>query len=108
MSISKKTLKKVALSLLIVVSIAALTTGLLAAFSSTRNAGDPEPNTAQSFIQAGDEATRSAIQHEQGGNTQAALDDYKKALFAYEQAGDSEGQESVKLQIAYLERLLKQ
>lgn len=108
MTIAKKTLKTIALSLGGVVIVAALTIGILLSVSNGRNDSSTDTQTPQSFVQAGDEAARSAVKHEENGNTQAALDDYKKALFAYQQAGDTQGEESVKLQITYLESVLKQ
>ena len=107
MAQSKKTMKTIALSLLAVMVIAALTLGILVYASNNNDADNTGANTPQSFIEAGNKSARSAAKHEESGNTQAALDDYKKALFAYQQAGDKQGEESVKLQIAYLESLLK-
>jgi len=101
----KKIFKKALLAVggLAIIAIIASGTVFVLSHLTVKSSESTQLSPKQQQAKLAKEKLDSAASHEAQGETDAAIASYKEALKAYQAAGDKAGEESVKLQIAYLE-----
>lgn len=96
-------------SVLLVATVSVATALLISNLSQQEDPKDDsssqQQKDASEFLQDAHKNTKEAAEHEAAGETEAAIEDYKRAKENFEKANDEAGAEGSRMQIEYLENL---